>query len=106
MPDDLTIRPVTGADTLRRGFRVLGRGIRDEPGMFSIAVVGRAVYGAGTAGAGWLLGYLSQTVLPPAFAPGHRTGAQLPHDVGPLALVAMLTSVCVATRRAAAGAVM
>src|SRR3954451_7038818 len=106
MPDDLTIRPVTGADTLRRGFRVLGRGIRDEPGMFSIAVVGSAVYGAGTAGAGWLLGHLTQTVLTPAFAAGHVTGAQLAYAVGSLALVALLTSVGVATRRAAAGAVM
>src|SRR3954447_14808672 len=106
MPDDLTIRPVTGADTLRRGFRVLGRGIRDEPGMFSIAVVGSAVYGAGTAGAGWLLGHLTQTVLTPAFAAGHVTGAQLAYAVGSLALVALLTSVGVATRRAPAGAVM
>src|SRR4051794_8149674 len=106
MPDDLTIRPVTGADTLRRGFRVLGRGIRDEPGMFSIAVVGSAVYGAGTAGAGWLLGHLTQTVLTPAFAAAHVTGAQLAYAVGSLALVALLTSVGVATRRAAAGAVM
>src|SRR3954452_4705105 len=105
MPDDLTIRPVTGADTLRRGFRVLGRGIRGEPGMFSIAGVGSAVYGAGTAGAGWLLGHLTQTVLTPAFAAGHVTGAQLAYAVGSLALVALLTSIGVVVRRAAAGAV-
>src|SRR4051794_15979274 len=106
MPDDLTTRPVTGADTLRRGVRVLWRGIQDEPAMFALAVVGSAVYGAGTAGAGWLLGHLTQTVLTPAFAAGHVTGAQLAYAVGSLALVALLTSVGVATRRAAAGAVM
>ena len=77
MPDDLTTRPVTGADTLRRGVPVLWRGIQDEPAMFALAVVGSALYGAGTAGAGWLLGHLTQTVLAPAFAAGHVTGAQL-----------------------------
>src|SRR3954463_11321010 len=92
MPDDLTIRPVTGDDTLRRGFRELGRGIRDEPGMFLIAVVVSAVYGAGTAVAGCLLGHLTQTVLTPAFAAAHVTGAQLAYVVGSPALVAPLTS--------------
>jgi ATP-binding cassette subfamily B protein len=106
MPDDLTTRPVTGADTLRRGARVLWRGIRDEPVMFALAVVGSAVYGAGTAGAGWLLGHLTQTVLAPAFSAGHVTGAQLAYVVGSLALVAVLTAVGVVVRRAAAGAVM
>src|SRR3954454_4457009 len=104
MPDDLTTRPVTGADTLRRGVRVLWRGIRDEPVMFALAVVGSAVYGAGTAGAGWLLGYLTKTVLAPAFSAGHVTGAQLAYVVGSLALVAVLTAVGVVVRRAAAGA--
>src|SRR3954469_23878561 len=106
MPDDLTTGPVTGADTLRRGARVLWRGIRDEPVMFALAVVGSAVYGAGTAGAGWLLRHLTQTVLAPAFSAGHVTGAQLAYVVGSLALVAVLTSVGVVVRRAAAGAVM
>src|SRR5690349_7553384 len=106
MPDDLTTRPVTGADTLRRGVRVLGRGIRDEPGMFAVAVVGSAVYGVGTAGAGWLLGHLTQTVLAPAFSAGSVPSGQLAYVTGSLALVALLTSVGVVVRRAAAGAVM
>src|SRR3954451_20388626 len=105
MPDDLTIRPVTGADTLRRGFRVLGRGIRDEPGMFSIAVVGSAVYGAGTAGAGWLLGHLTQTVLAPAFSAGSVPPGRIAYATGLLALVALVTSIGVVGRRAAGGAV-
>src|SRR4051794_18404629 len=106
MPDDLTTRPVTGADTLRRGVRVLWRGIRDEPAMFALAVVGSALYGAGTAGAGWLLGHLTQTVLAPAFAAGHVTGAQLAYVVGSLSLAALLTSGGAAAGRAAGGAVM
>jgi ATP-binding cassette, subfamily B, bacterial len=104
MPDDDL--PATGADTLRRGGRVLARGIRDEPRMFGLAVAGSALYGAGTAGSGWLLGRLTQSVLAPAFATGSVTGAQLALATGSLAVVAVLTSIGVAARRAAGGAVM
>src|SRR5918911_3976292 len=83
--DDL---PATGADTLRRGLRVLVRGIGGEPRMFALAVAGSALYGAGTAGSGWLLGRLTQTVLAPAFAPGQVTGGQLAVATGSLAAVA------------------
>jgi ATP-binding cassette subfamily B protein len=101
--DDLT---ATGAATLRRGMRVLARGIRDEPGMFSLAVLGSAVYGIGTAASGWLLGHLIQTVLAPAFAAGHITGSQIAYVTGTLAAVALATSIGVVGRRAAGGATM
>src|SRR4051794_41765226 len=104
MPDDLTTRPVTGADTLRRGVRVLWRGIQDEPVMFALAVVGSAVYGAGTAGAGGLLGHLTPTVLAPAFSAGHVTRAQLAHVVGPLPPVAGPPAPGARVRRGAGGA--
>ena len=45
-------------------------------------------------------------MLAPAFSAGHVTGAQLAYVVGSLALVAVLTSLGVVVRRAAAGAVM
>src|SRR3954449_6761650 len=108
MPDDdlLADTSVTGADTLRRGVRVLLRGIRDEPRMFALAVVGSALYGAGTAGSGWVLGVLTQRVLAPAFAARHVTTGQIAYVTGVLALVAVLTSIGVVLRRAAAGAVM
>ncbi|MGZ4602378.1 MAG: ABC transporter ATP-binding protein [Kineosporiaceae bacterium] len=104
MPDEDL--PATGADTVRRGLRVLARGIRDEPRMFALAVAGSALYGAGTAGAGWVLGRLTQSVLAPAFAAHRITAGQLAYVAGVLALVALLTSIGVATRRAAGGAVM
>jgi ATP-binding cassette, subfamily B, bacterial len=106
MPDDLTTGPVTGADTLRRGIRVLARGMRDEPGMFTLAVIGSAIYGTGTAGSGWLLGHLTQTVLAPAFAAGSISAGRLAYAAGLLALVALLTSIGVVARRAAGGATM
>src|SRR5919199_3205602 len=98
--------PATGAETLRRGLRVLARGIRDEPRMFALAVAGSALYGTGTAGSGWLLGRLTQSVLAPAFAAGRVTTGQLALATGALAAVALLTSIGVVGRRAAGGAVM
>ena len=73
---------------MRRGLRIVWRGIRDEPGMFSIAVAGSAVYGIGTAGAGWVLGRLVENVLAPAFAARSITAGQMAFAVGSLALVA------------------
>src|SRR5919206_961525 len=98
--------PATGAETLRRGLRVLARGIRDEPRMFALAVAGSALYGTGTAGSGWLLGRLRQSVVAPAFAARRITAGQLAFATGALALVALLTAVGVIGRRAAGGAVM
>ena len=56
MPDEDL--PATGTDTMRRGLRIVWRGIRDEPRIFAIAVGGSAVYGIMTVGAAWVLGRL------------------------------------------------
>ena len=94
------------SDLLRRGLRVVRTGIREEPRIFAVAVVGSALYGVGTAASGWVLGRLTEQVLTPAFAARHVTGRQLATATGTLALVALLTSVGVVVRRAAGGAVM
>ncbi len=104
MPDEDL--PATGADTMRRGLRIVWRGIRDEPRIFSVAVLGSAVYGVGTAGAGRVLGRLVENVLAPAFAAGSITTGRLWLAVGSLAFVALLTAVGVVARRAAGGATM
>lgn len=93
-------------DVVRRGLRVVGRGIRDEPVIFGVAVLGSAVYGAGTAGSGYVLGRVTDSVIAPAFAAGRVTGAQVWDAAGPIALVALLTAVGVVTRRAAGGITM
>jgi ABC-type multidrug transport system fused ATPase/permease subunit len=94
-------------DTLRRGLRVLWRGIRDEPRVFTVAVLGSSVYGAGTAGTGWLLGRVTDSVVAPALT---GSGDVTTGDVwlGGLALaaVALVTAVGVVVRRAAAGTTM
>jgi len=93
-------------DLLRRGLRVVWRGVRDEPGMFALAVAGSTLYGVGTAGAGWVLGRLTEDVLTPAFAAGRISTRQLLTASGTLAAVALFTAVGVVVRRAAGGATM
>lgn len=92
--------------TLTRGLRVVWMGVRQEPWTFAAAVLGSAVYGAGTAGSGWVLGRVTDAVLAPAFAAGRVTGHQLVVATGSLALVGVLTAIGVVVRRIAAGVTM
>ncbi len=91
------------APTLRDGLRVVGRGIRDEPGIFAVAVAGSFVYGVGTAGTGWLVGRLTNRIVAPAFARGSISTRELATLGGLMAGAAVLTAVGVVVRRAAAG---
>jgi ABC-type multidrug transport system fused ATPase/permease subunit len=92
--------------TVIRGLRVVWMGIRQEPGIFSLAVIGSALYGIGTAGGGWLLGRLTNQVLAPAFIAGRISSHDLWRTGGVLAAVAVVTSIGVVGRRAAAGVTM
>lgn len=89
--------------TLLRGLRVIGIGIRQEPAIFTVAVLTSALYGAGTAGSGWLLGRITDEVLTPAFATGSVSGRDLTLTGLALAGIAVLTAVGVVGRRVAAG---
>ena len=106
MPDGHASREADRG-TVRRGVRVLARGIRDEPKLFAVAVAGSAVYGAGTAGLGWLLGRVTDHTVGPALTgSGEVTTGDIWLAGGLLALVALLTAVAVAVRRAGAGMTM
>ncbi|WP_299036539.1 ABC transporter ATP-binding protein [uncultured Pseudokineococcus sp.] len=95
-----------GESATRRGLRVVVRGARDEPLVLGLAVLVSAVYGAGTAAAGWLLGRTTDGVLVPLFAgdPGVG-GADIAGAGLALAGVAVVTAVAVALRRMIAGRV-
>lgn len=99
-----------GADTrtgvVRAGLAVVWRGIRDEPGIFALSVFGSAAYGIGTAGSGWLLGRVTESVLAPAFTTGSVAPGTLWGAVAALAGVALFTAIGVVVRRAAAGITM
>ena len=94
------------AGTLVGGLRVVAMGVRQEPGIFGLAVGGAALYGVATAGGGWLLGRITDQVLTPAFAARSISTARLLETVGLLSLVALLTAIGVVVRRAAAGMAM
>ena len=98
-----TVPEAVQQGTMKRGFKVLGRGIRQQPQPFAVAVAAAAVYGAGTAGSGWILGRVTDQVLAPAFDAGRVEPRALLQAAGLLAIVATITAVAVALRRIFAG---
>ena len=49
---------VTSRDVLARGFRVLGRAIRDEPRIFTFAVGGSVLFGGLVVGSAYVIGHI------------------------------------------------
>jgi len=90
---------VSDTPTFREGLGVIGRGIRDEPRTFSVAVLGSALFGAALAGSGWVLGRVTDAVLVPSFDAGGVSTAQAWQAAGAMALVGALTAVGVIIRR-------
>jgi ATP-binding cassette subfamily B protein len=91
------------APTLRRGLRVIGRGIREEPRWFALAVVGSAVYGVMTVGLAWAIGRVTEQVVAPAVSARHVTAGQLWWAGLTLTAVVLLNVVGIMVRRIAAG---
>ncbi|MFT4010864.1 MAG: ABC transporter ATP-binding protein [Nocardioidaceae bacterium] len=89
--------------TLVDGFRVVGHGIRVEPGMFTIACIGSLIFGALTVADAWVLGWATDHVILPAFESGHvGTGSLV--TVGALFIgVAVVRAVGIVARRVGAG---
>lgn len=104
------VRPAAGSSVQRgtflRGMRVLARGAREEPRLFGWAVVGSVVYGAGTAGSGWLVGRVTQDVVVPALSGGGVTARDVWLAGAALLAVGLVTVGGVLLRRIAAGATM
>jgi ABC-type multidrug transport system fused ATPase/permease subunit len=90
-------------DTLRRGLRILGIAVREEPRIFAIAVAGSAVYGTMTVGSAWVLGRVTDRVVVPAFDQGRTTAGAL--FLAGLAIVgvAVLKAAGIVARRLGAG---
>ncbi|MDT7785355.1 MAG: ATP-binding cassette, subfamily bacterial, partial [Pseudonocardiales bacterium] len=96
----------TGTHGFRRGIAVVWTGMRHEPFLFGVAVLGGVVYGFGTTVSGWVLGRLSQDVLVSGFQERELDGHRLAGWLAVLAGVAVLTAAGVMARRAVAGKVM
>ncbi|MEP6695673.1 MAG: ABC transporter ATP-binding protein [Pseudonocardiales bacterium] len=72
----------TSTAVLRRGLRVLGVAVREEPVIFALSVLGSALFAAATVGSAFVIGRVTGRVIVPAFRDG-RTSA------GTLALAAV-----------------
>ena len=58
---------------LRRGFRHIGRAIREQRGMFVLAVLGSSLYGGMTVASAYVIGEITDRVILPSFETGATT---------------------------------
>jgi ABC-type multidrug transport system fused ATPase/permease subunit len=71
MGDD--VASITGKGVVGRGFRVLGKAIRDEPRIFAVSVLGSSVFGLMTIGGAFVIGRITEKVILPAFTTGETS---------------------------------
>ncbi len=96
-------RSLPNRATLRRGLRVIGTGIREQPKWFSVALVGAVLYALMTVGTAWAIGHLTKTVVRPAIDAGEVDTDGLWYAGWLLGGIVLLNVVGVITRRIAAG---
>ena len=89
--------------TLREGFRVLARAVRDEPVIFGVAVAGSALYGVMTGLAATVIGRVTDEVIVPAFQQGQTTAAALALAALSIIGVSTLKATGIVVRRYYAG---
>ncbi|WP_366916023.1 ABC transporter ATP-binding protein [uncultured Nocardioides sp.] len=89
--------------SMRDGFRVLGVGIRRQPGVFAIATFGGVLFGALTVADAWVLGWATQNALIPAMRDGEIGTGVLVAVVALFVGVALLRAVGIVARRLGAG---
>ena len=88
---------------VRRGLRHVGRAVAEQPGMFTLAVVASALYGAMTVASAYVIGEITDRVLLPSFADGATTTAALTLASVAIIGVAVLKIVGIVGRRLFAG---
>jgi len=88
---------------VRRGLRHIRRAVREQPGIFTLALLGSSLYGAMTVASAYVIGGITDRVLLPAFDEGATTAAAL--TVASLVIigVAVLKIVGIIGRRLFAG---
>ncbi|RZU31403.1 ABC transporter ATP-binding protein [Blastococcus saxobsidens] len=88
---------------VRRGLRHIGRAVREQPGMFTLALVASSLYGAMTVASAWVIGEITDRVLLPSFEDGVTTAAALTLAALAILGVAVLKIVGIVGRRLFAG---
>ncbi len=84
---------------LRRGFAILGVAIREEPRIFSIALVGSVLFGSMTVGNAWVLGRVTKDLITPSFARGDVTAGALWSGAALIVTVSLLKAFGIVLRR-------
>jgi ATP-binding cassette subfamily B protein len=95
----------TPTDVLGRGLRVLGVGIREQWRLFTLAVLGSALFGAMTVASAFVLGRVTSRVIVPSFERGSVTAGALAGAAALIIGVAVLKVVGIIARRLMAGIV-
>lgn len=98
------VLPVAAKGVLRQGLRIIGRGLRGQPRLFAVAVIGSAGYGVLTVAVAQVIGHLTGTVVQPAVEARHLTGGQLWTILWQLGLVYVALVSFTMVRRIAGGA--
>jgi ABC-type multidrug transport system fused ATPase/permease subunit len=98
-----TLGPVASTATLRAGWRVIGRGIREEKGWVGLAVVGATIYGIMTGGTAWVIGRIVHDTIAPAIAAHSIATADLVRAALILVAVVLANVIGIVVRRVAAG---
>ncbi|SEO96786.1 ABC transporter ATP-binding protein [Trujillonella endophytica] len=88
---------------VRRGFRHIGRAVREQPGMFALAVAASSLYGAMTVASAYVIGEITDRVVFPAFDEGATTAAALTLAAVAILGVALFKIVGILGRRLFAG---
>jgi ATP-binding cassette subfamily B protein len=88
---------------VRRGLRHIGRAIREQRGMFALAVLGSTLYGGMTVASAYVIGEITGRVLLPAFDTGVTTAGALALAATAIVGVAVLKILGILGRRLFAG---
>lgn len=89
--------------TLRRGLRVVGHGIREQPRWFALAVLGSSVYGVMTVATATVIGKVVREIVGPAITARSVSADQLWRAGLMLSTVVLLNVAGIVVRRIAAG---
>ena len=87
---------------LRRGFRLLARGIREERKVFVLAAVSSGTYGLMTVASSWVLGQVTGKVILPSINDGHAKTGALVAAVAAIVAVAVVKAAGIIGRRVGA----
>jgi ABC-type multidrug transport system fused ATPase/permease subunit len=95
--------PPAPTGTIRRGFGVLGVGVREQPRIFALAVGGSALFGLMTVGQALVFGEITERLIVPSLESGRVATSALLIAFTAVLVVAVLKVIGIIARRLCAG---